>query len=67
MAVTDVLTPACDTTIANLAVGESTSYDCTATGVTADFTNIAAVGGTDVLGNPVSDSDDAAVVVISPP
>ena len=51
LTVTDVLTPACDTTIAALAVGESTSYDCTATGVTDDFTNIAAVAGTDALGN----------------
>ncbi|MCP4304893.1 MAG: DUF11 domain-containing protein, partial [bacterium] len=66
LTVTDALTPACDTTIAALAVGESTSYDCTATGVTDDFTNIAAVAGADALGNPVSDSDDAAVDVINP-
>ncbi|MDJ0665410.1 MAG: SdrD B-like domain-containing protein [Acidimicrobiia bacterium] len=66
LTVTDALTPACDTTIAALAVGESTSYDCTTTGVIADFTNIAAVDGTDALGNPVSDSDDAAVDVINP-
>ena len=66
LTVTDVLTPACDTIIAALAIGESTSYDCTAPGVTDDFTNIAAVDGTDALGNPVSDSDDAAVDVINP-
>jgi len=66
LTVTDPATSACDGTIAALAVGESTSYDCTATGVTADFTNIASVAGTDVLGNPVSDSDDAQVDVINP-
>ena len=66
LAVTDAQTPACDATIATLAVGDSTSYDCTATAVTADFTNIASVAGTDVLGNPVSDSDGALVDVIAP-
>ena len=35
-------------------------------GVIADFTNIASVDGVDALGNPVSDSDDAAVDVIAP-
>ena len=64
--VSDPQAPNCDTTIAALAIGESASYDCSVAGVTADFTNIASVDGTDALGNPVSDSDDAAVDVIAP-
>ncbi len=66
VAVTDALAPACDTTIAALAVGENTSYDCTVTGVTADFTNTAAVTATDTAGNPASDSDTADVDVVTP-
>ena len=66
VAVTDALAPACDTTIAALAVGESTSYDCTVTGVTTDFTNTAAVTATDTAGNPASDSDTADVDVVTP-
>ncbi|MFW2381176.1 MAG: DUF7507 domain-containing protein, partial [Acidimicrobiales bacterium] len=66
LTVSDPQAPSCDTTIAALAIGESTNYTCTLDNVTADFTNIASVDGTDALGNPVSDSDDAAVDVIDP-
>ena len=64
--VSDTRTPNCDAGPFDLAVGDSTSWSCIAAGVTADFTNIASVDGLDALGNPVSDSDDAAVDVIAP-
>ena len=64
--VSDPRAPTCDTGPFDLAAGDSTSFPCTASGVTADFTNIASVDGIDALGNPVSDSDDAAVDVIAP-
>ncbi|MDH5422572.1 MAG: carboxypeptidase regulatory-like domain-containing protein, partial [Acidimicrobiia bacterium] len=63
--VSDPLSPTCDSGPFGLVVGASTSYTCSVT-VTADFTNIASVAGTDALANPVSDSDDAAVDAINP-
>ena len=64
--VSDPLTPACDATIGTLAAGGTNSYTCAATGVSADFTNIATAAGEDPLGNPVSDTDGATVDVIAP-
>ncbi|MGA9595605.1 MAG: hypothetical protein WBV06_05590, partial [Acidimicrobiia bacterium] len=64
--VTDALAPDCDATIGTLGAGVSTDYSCTLAGVTADFTNTASVTGDDPLGNPVADSDTAAVDVIGP-
>ncbi len=66
LVVSDPNAPACDSGPFDLAVGASTSYTCTEAAVGADFTNIAFVTGVDSLGNPVSDSDDAAVDVIAP-
>ena len=64
--VTDALTPDCAGVIGTLAAGESTSYTCSLTNVTAAFTNNAAVTGTPPVGPPVSDDDDADVTVINP-
>ena len=57
--VTDPLAPACDTTIATLAVDEVVTYTCSLAGVTADFTNVASVEGSHAAGGTVTDSDDA--------
>ena len=64
--VTDAMAPACDSTIGNLAVGASSSYDCSMIAGASDFTNVADVTGDDPNGDPVADSDDAAVDVINP-
>ena len=63
--VSDPLVPACDSGPFDLLVGGNYQLHCTIT-VTGDFTNIASVAGTDALGNPVSDSDDASVDAIDP-
>ncbi len=62
--VSDPLVPACDATIGDLAAGASTSYVCSLAGVTADFTNTATATGSDLLGNPVTDTDTAQVNVL---
>jgi uncharacterized repeat protein (TIGR01451 family) len=50
-----------------LAPGVGTSYECTRTHVTVDFTNSATVTGTDMVSDTVVTSTDTAVVrVISP-
>ncbi len=64
--VSDVLAPACDKAIGDLAVGGTASYQCTANNVTADFTNVAVVTGTPPAGPAVTDDDDAVVDIISP-
>ena len=66
VAVSDVLVPDCDATVGDLAVGETTSYSCTAGSVAADFTNTAVVSGDHAAGGAVGDSDTADVDVISP-
>ncbi len=66
VAVSDPQASSCNSNIGNLAAGASTSYDCTVSGVTEDFTNVATVTGQDPQGNEVSDNDDASVDVISP-
>jgi uncharacterized repeat protein (TIGR01451 family) len=67
VAVTDPLSPGCDMVIGNLAVGASTNYTCTATNVTAGFTNTANVTGDPVGGGPaVMDTDDTQVTLLSP-
>ncbi len=55
----------CDKTIGALTVGDSDSYTCTETNVTADFTNTATVTG-DYTTGTVIDDDTADVDVISP-
>jgi uncharacterized repeat protein (TIGR01451 family) len=64
--VTDGTTPLCDNVIGNLASGASTSYTCTFTGATADFSSTSSVVGTPPTGPNVSDSDPTDVVVIDP-
>ncbi len=65
--VSDPAVPNCDlASTGPLAVGESISYTCDSDALTADLVNIVSVDGVDVLGNPASDSDDAAVDVIDP-
>ena len=64
--VTDAVAPACGNVIGDLAASASTSYDCSMTAGDTDFTNTADVTGDDPLGNPVTDTDDAAVDVIVP-
>jgi uncharacterized repeat protein (TIGR01451 family) len=65
--VTDPLTPNCDNTIGNLAMGDTTTYNCTYTNVQNDFTNVAIVTGDGVVtGNAVQDADNADVMVIIP-
>ncbi len=66
VSVDDALAPDCSRPLADLPPGGTTSFACTLTNVTADFTNVATVDATDPLGDPVSDSDDAAVDVVSP-
>ena len=66
VAVTDVMAPNCDSAIGDLAVGESSSYQCTMTAGAVDFTNTADVTGADPNGDPVTDSDTADVDVINP-
>ena len=66
LVVSDPQLPQCDTTLASLAVGESFSYDCTASTVFEAFTNVAVVTAEDEEGNPVTDQDDAIVRVREP-
>ncbi len=63
VAVTDAQAPGCDRVIGDLAAGDSTSYTCSRSGVTAGFTNVAVVTGEDEDGTVVTDNDDAVVVI----
>ena len=63
LVVTDALAPECDRVIGDLAVGESTSYQCEVEAVES-FTNVAVTTGTDPQGGSVTDDDDADVVII---
>ncbi len=65
--VTDTLTPDCEATFAELAVGASETYTCVATNVRATFTNIAVVEATDPNDETVTDEDDADVNVPGTP
>ncbi|MCB9042934.1 MAG: DUF11 domain-containing protein [Chitinophagales bacterium] len=69
--VTDALASACNYTYTDnggvLAVGNSFSYECTVSNVTAGFTNVADVTGDPVGGgNPVDDTDDTEVTITNP-
>lgn len=61
--VTDAATPACDRTFTSLAIGESQSWTCVATGLTADFLNVASVEATSPDGHTLSGTDEDKVVV----
>ncbi|NNF56078.1 MAG: DUF11 domain-containing protein, partial [Acidimicrobiales bacterium] len=62
----DPLSPVCNSTIAALAVGQTSSYDCTVTTVASDFINEITATGTDPVGGTVTSTDDAIVDVIAP-
>jgi uncharacterized repeat protein (TIGR01451 family) len=67
VAVSDPLAPACNrANVGPLTAGQSTSYTCSVSNVTADFTNVATATGTPPVGPPVTDDDDAVVDVIRP-
>ncbi|HLF27798.1 MAG TPA: LamG-like jellyroll fold domain-containing protein [Anaerolineae bacterium] len=66
VSVSDALAPNCDRAIGSLNSGQRTSYTCTRSGVTADFTNTAIASGASPLGGTVSDSDTAFVDVVGP-
>lgn len=61
--VADPLASDCDNLIGALAVGETFSYTCTLTNVTANLTNTASVTAEDINSNQVTDSDTANVVI----
>jgi hypothetical protein len=62
--VNDPLAPDCNrANVGPLAPGASTNYNCTVSNVTASFTNVVTATGTPPSGPPVSDSDNAQVVV----
>jgi uncharacterized repeat protein (TIGR01451 family) len=58
--------PAGDDGDSVLEVGETWTYTCSTVNVTQDFTNTATATGTPPVGSDVSDSDDAAVDVVTP-
>jgi len=64
--VTDAQAPGCAAVIGDLAVGASTSYECSLSGITQPMTNVAEVTGHDAGGIVVTDEDDAQVVVSTP-
>jgi uncharacterized repeat protein (TIGR01451 family) len=66
LTVSDPVAPACDETIASLAVGAKSVTTCDTTHVTSPLTNTATVSGKSSSGN-VSSSSSATVSVISPP
>ncbi len=64
--VSDPAAPDCDADIGPLAVGESSSYNCTLSGVIAAFTNVATACGDPVdASDEVCDSDTALVSINS--
>ena len=64
--VSDVVAPGCAATFALLVPGAIETYSCSMVAGASDFTNVADVTGDDPNGDPVEDSDDAAVDVINP-
>ena len=64
--VTDPLALGCVQSIANLAAGAGTSFTCSQSNVTSDFTNVITVTGTSPVGSKVSDYDPSSVDVINP-
>ncbi len=64
--VSDVVAPDCDRVLGDLAPSSSTSYSCTLSDVTADFTNSATATGTHPVSGPVQSTDTADVTIITP-
>jgi uncharacterized repeat protein (TIGR01451 family) len=65
--VTDPLSTGCAKTIGTLTAGQSTSYGCSQSGVTAAFTNVATVTGHPAVGPDVTASASANVTLNPPP
>ena len=57
----DPIVPACDHAIGDLAVGESTTYECTVESVTERTRNVATATGETPDGEVVRDDDEAVV------
>jgi uncharacterized repeat protein (TIGR01451 family) len=64
--VTDPLSTGCNKSIGTLTPGQSTSYGCSQSGVTAAFTNVATVTGHPPVGPDVTASASADVTVNTP-
>ena len=64
--VSDPLAPDCARTLGMLASGATSSYDCSLSGVSADFTNVATVVGTPPVGAPVTASASVVVDALVP-
>jgi uncharacterized repeat protein (TIGR01451 family) len=65
VAVADIVVPACDNTVGDLAAGVSVSYTCTAANVTESFENEACVSGESSEGVPVEDCDPSSVEIMA--
>ena len=66
--VTDAVSPQCDRSIGNLAVGQSFTYGCTVLNVTADFENVARVDARrDRSSSKANDSDPSTVKIAGDP
>jgi uncharacterized repeat protein (TIGR01451 family) len=64
VSVNDPLAPGCNrANLGSLNPGQSTGYTCSVSNVTAGFTNVATATGTPPVGPPVTDDDDAVVIV----
>lgn len=63
LVVNDAKAPDCNRTISSLAIGASTSYSCTKTGVTANFSNFISVMGRNPSGKDVWANATATVTV----
>ena len=61
--VTDPLAPDCDRALGTLTATQSTNYSCSLSNVASAFTNVATATGTPAEGDPVQDSDSAAVTI----
>jgi len=64
VAIVDSLTSNCDNGFAELRVGESRRYVCTSPSVMDDFTNTATVTAESPVGEIVTDTDSASVLVL---
>nr|BFE51507.1 hypothetical protein GCM10017745_49340 [Saccharothrix mutabilis subsp. capreolus] len=64
--VADASTPSCDADVGTLQGGESTTYTCTTTAPSDDFTNAVIANGTDQFGEELAGADTVDVDVIHP-
>ncbi|MEM7130974.1 MAG: hypothetical protein AAF702_31925 [Chloroflexota bacterium] len=64
--VTDPLAPACDRELGTMMPGDIEHYECTLPEIEESLTNVASVVGQPIVGLPVTDTDQAEVIVIRP-